>query len=462
MKRILIISRGASGTYMSSPGIRAYAMARVLANALPDAEVTLAVPNLFDRPEIPGVRVVTYGMVSTLSLISQHDIIISSGFSPHFIPFFPKKKFVADLFSQYFMEWMELTKGEAKARGVNRTLWMNENRTYLPMQLTFADFVLCANERQRDTYIGMLSALGLIDPIAYDRDNTLRGLIDVAPHGVRPDEPRHDRQVFKNVYPGVREGDTVILWNGGTVHWYDPEPFLRALHLLSQERDDIKALFLGAAYPGIAALGTGARFTSALQLAKDLGLYERSVFFEFGWVPHEEVKNYLLESNIGLCTYFDNSETRYSHRTRFLDLFWAELPIICTHGDVLAEMVQERSLGIVVPPGDVAAIAEAIRRLVDDRAFIQQCQENLRTLKPSLAWELTLEPLVRFCRGETSYAVPKGERFLSLLSRIADYMLARLGREAHAFALTDDRGFIPFVSPLVWHAAQVLHTSLRR
>jgi len=426
VNRILILSRGAVGTYMSSPGIRAYYMAQVLAKALPQAQVTLAVPNLVDQPEeIPGVRVVTYRALSALSLISQHDIIITSGYSPQFALLFPKKRFVVDLFSQYFMEWMELTKGEV--RGVKRTVSMNKNRAYLTMQLTFADFILCANERQRDTYIGMVSALGLIDPTVYDNDDTFRRWIDVAPHGVRPGEPTHDRKVLKGVYAGIRETDTVILWNGGIVSWYDPEPFLQALHVLSQERDDIKALFLGTFYPGLGtSLGYGDRFKSAFQLAKDLGLYNRSVFFEFGWVPHREVSNYLLESDIGLSTYFDNLETRYSHRTRFLDLIWAELPIICTRGDVLAEMVEERGLGVVVPEGDAAAIAGAIRRLVDDRAFHQQCRENLRAVKPNLSWEVTLEPLVRFCRDGRSFAAAKGDRFLPLLSRAGEYLAARL------------------------------------
>jgi glycosyltransferase involved in cell wall biosynthesis len=426
VKRILILSRGAVGTYMSSPGIRAYYQAQVLAKALPDAQVTLGVPNAADQPEeIPGVRVVTYRSLSALRLISQHDIIITSGFSPHFALLFRKKQFVADLFSQYFMEWMEMTKGEA--RGVKRAVWMNKNRAFLTMQLTFADFILCANERQRDTYIGMLSALGLIDPASYDRDDTLRRWIDVAPHGVRPDELTHDRRVLKDVYAGINESDTVILWNGGIVSWYDPEPFLRALHLLSRERDDIKALFLGTFYPGLGtSLGYGERFKSAFQLARKLGLYNRSVFFEFGWVPHSEVRDYLLESDIGICTYFDNLETRYSHRTRLLDLFWAEIPTICTRGDVLAEMVQEQGLGIVCPESDTAAIAEAIRRLADDKAFYQQCRDNLRALKPSLSWDVTLEPLVRFCREGNSFATAKGDRFLPLLSRAGDYMLARI------------------------------------
>lgn len=430
MKRILIISRGAVGTYMSSPGIRAYYMARVLASALPGAQVTLAIPNPTDQPEeMPGVTVTTYGTLSTLSLISQHDIIITNGFSPHYALLFPKKLFVADLFSQYFMEWMELTKAEA--RGVKRAVWMNKNRAYLTMQLTLGDFILCANERQRDTYVGMLSALGLIDPSVYDRDDSLRRQIDVAPHGVRPDQLVHERRVLKGVYAGIRETDKVLLWNGGTVSWYDPEPFLRALHLLSQERDDIKALFLGTFYPGLGtALGYGDRFKSAFQLAKDLGLHQRTVFFEFGWVPHRDVQNYLAESDIGVCTYFNNLETRYSHRTRFVDLFWAELPMICTQGDVLSEMVQERGLGVAVPEGDTAAIAEAIRRLVDDQGFYQQCRENLRAIKPELSWEVALEPLVRFCREGRSYSVSKRDRMLPLMSRIGEYLLTRFQDEA--------------------------------
>jgi glycosyltransferase involved in cell wall biosynthesis len=272
----------------------------------------------------------------------------------------------------------------------------------------------------------MLSALGLIDPMAYDKDDTLRRWIDVAPHGVRPDEISHDRPLVRGVYAGIREGDTVLLWNGGIVSWYDPEPFIRALHLLARERDDIKALFLGTFYPGLGtSLGYGKRFKSAFQLCRELGLYNRSVFFEFGWVPHSEVKQYLLESDIGICTYRDTLETRYSHRTRLLDLFWAELPVICTRGDVLAEMVEERRLGISVPEGDTAAIADAIRRLADDKVFYQQCRENLRTLNPSLSWEVTLEPLVRFCRDGKSFAAAKSDRLLPLISRTGEYLLAR-------------------------------------
>jgi glycosyltransferase involved in cell wall biosynthesis len=426
MKRILIMSRGAVGTHMSSPGIRAYYMAQVLAKNVPDAQVTLAVPNKTNKPrDLPGVRVVTYRTLSAMRLIAQNDIIITSAFMPNFLPFFKDKLFVADLFSQYFVEWMELTKSESS--GHKQEVWMDKNRAYLAMQLTLADFILCANERQRDSYIGSMSALGLIDPQSYDKDDSLRRYIDIAPHGVRAEQPEHTEKVVKGVFSGIRETDKLLIWNGGTVAWYDPTTFLHAMHEISKERDDIKALFLGTFYPDLSAfLGYGERFQSAFQLAKDLGLYQRTVFFEFGWVPHRDVQNYLIESDIGVCTYFDTLETHFSHRTRFVDLFWAELPIICTHGDILAQDVEDRQLGIVVPESDATAVANAIRRLADDTDFYEQCRQNLRAMNPCLSWDVTLQNLVRFCTEGESSAVSKADRFLPLLSRVAEYMLLRV------------------------------------
>lgn len=418
--KILILAQDPVGKFMSSQGIRAYYMAHVLGSALPDASVVLAVPNEDNLPDIDGVSVRHYERSSSGDLVAQHDIVISSRFSPRHIIQFPQKIFIADLFSQYYMEWMELSKA---AQGFRRSVWMNKVRAHVAMQLTFGDFILCANERQRDSYIGMLSALGLISPEVYDRDPSLRCYIDVAPHGVRPDELVHKNRVMKGVVPGIRETDTVIMWNGGTVAWYDPETLLRALHRLSEERDDIKAIFLGASYPGLAILGRGERFTSALVLAKELGLYDRSAFFEFGWAPHEVVADYLLESDIGVCAYFDNLETYYSHRTRFLDLFWAELPVICTKGDVLAAMVDQLSLGITIEEGDVIGMADAIRRLADDQELRSRCQENLRALKASLSWDEAFAPLVRFCRNQELCATSKVGRLLPLAARNARYIL---------------------------------------
>ena len=70
---------------------------------------------------------------------------------------------------------------------------------------------------------------------------------------------------------------------------------------------------------------------------------------------------------------------------KLLDCIWAGLPIVCTRGDVLSELVEQRGLGLTVPEGDVDAVVAALRRLLDDREFYAGCVANLRALKNQIA-----------------------------------------------------------------------------
>ncbi|MGB4861746.1 MAG: glycosyltransferase [Tepidiformaceae bacterium] len=420
--RILIICRGYLGSHMSAPGIRATAQARVLATNVPGARVTLAGTNLdFEQPDDGAYTVTRWSARNILQLVATHDIIVSSMLPPHVAGFFPWKRFVVDLFSQYAMEWMEI--GMQHYEGRHRKAWVQRTRAVLGMQLTFADFVLTCNERQRDSYVGMMISLGLISPRVYEADPTLRTYIDSAPHGIRAELPIHAEPVLRGVREGFGKDDKIIIWNGGIIQWYDPATLLEALRILG--RDDVKLLFLGATYPGIKELGKGVRFQDAKAIAARNGQLDRTVFFEEGWVSHEVAKQHVQEADISVCCYFDNLETRYSHRTRFVDLIWAELPFICTHGDVLAEEVEQNTWGIVVPEEDPAALAIAIEKLIDDREFHAECKANLAASRASLQWDQTMKPLIRFCSETGATLSPKWERIPGLIQRITTYVARR-------------------------------------
>lgn len=429
--RILILCRSKLGSHMSSPGIRATAMAEVLSRHVPGAEVTLAGPNEdFAAPIGSRYATLRWHARNVIQLVNRHDIVISSGFPPHIAPLFPRKKFVVDLFTQYAMEWMEV--GRQHYSGYKQHAWVQRTRAILGLQLTLADLVLCCNERQRDSYIGMMISLGLITPAVYDADPSLRRYIDVAPHGLRPQPPIQGKRVLRGVHPGFREDDRIIIWNGGIIQWYDPATLLEALRRLG--RDDVKLLFLGAAYPGFEELGKGVRFQDARAIAEKNGQLGRTVFFEEGWVSYEDARQYVLEADISVCSYFDNLETRYSHRTRFVDLIWAELPFICTHGDVLAEEVEQNGWGVVVPEEDPAALADAIRRLMDDPAFHARCKANLAAARESLQWGVTLKALIDFCNEPGPPVASKWDRLPGLVQRLAIYA----GRRA-VFQFMDQR-----------------------
>jgi glycosyltransferase involved in cell wall biosynthesis len=88
------------------------------------------------------------------------------------------------------------------------------------------------------------------------------------------------------------------------------------------------------------------------------------------------------------------AEARYSIRTRLFDAIGAAVPVIATEEGFAAELVAREGLGIVVPPGDVAAVADAIRRLLTDDALHATCVSNLERIRPRFAWPEVTRPLV--------------------------------------------------------------------
>ncbi|MEX0785765.1 MAG: glycosyltransferase [Dehalococcoidia bacterium] len=423
--KILVISRGVVGRDMASPGVRSYHTARVLAEQIPEAQVTLAAPNQPDIPSPhPRLRLVASGnAINSLRQMMAHDVIISRNFPPQVLAMFFQKRLALDFFTPFFIEWMELSK-RIENRG-QRNLWMASNRHYSSVQLTLADYVFCSNERQRDLWVGALAALGLVPPDVYDRDRNLSHLVGVIPYGVQGGRPEHKKQVLKGVVPGIKETDKVVIWNGLLVEWFDANTVIRAMAEVAKTRDDVKLFFLGTNHPDYVTSVEAPPVVSAMNLAKELGVYERSVFFNVGWVPYSEIGDYLAESDIGVCAANDNLEARYSFRTRFVDLFWAELPIVCSRGDVLADRVESEPLGVAVDAGDAHGFAQGILKLVEDQDFYGRCRWNMVSVKEELSWENVLRPLVEFCRSGESYAAPKHRRFLPLIRRTLAYLIEK-------------------------------------
>jgi glycosyltransferase involved in cell wall biosynthesis len=433
-KRILVLAAAAYGQRMSSPGIRAHHMARVLVERVPGARVTLAVPADTAQGDTSGApcRIVMYTKFSIIRELANHDIIIATGFPAYALFLFPWKTFVLDFFTMYLLEWMGATFDDPYYKTARRGAWLSQARKFLNIQLTFADFVLAASERQRDSHLGSMMSLGLVSPRGHAQDPSMRKLIGVAPHGIRPDPLTHTKSVLKGRYAGIKETDRLILWNGGIVSWYDPATLIRAMADICKERDDVKLVFVGSSYPGLGSLGMGNRFRDAVDLSRELGLYNQSIFFDIGWVGYEEMKNYTLEADISVCTYFQGLETNFSLRTRFLDVFWGEIPLVCTQGDVLAELVKEQRLGLTVGEADVAGVAAAIRRLLDDREYFEECKRNIHVAKRCMTWDVALDPLIRFCIEGESIAKPKRERVMPLVGRIAGHEITRRVRSLRA------------------------------
>ncbi len=396
-RRLLIITHDPVGERMAGPAIRYWHLAQALAH---EFAVTLAIPQptLLDGGE---VRLVTFKRgdeSSILPLADAADAILVSGYLLEEFPVLKtiNRPIVVDIYDPFALENLEFYSRDHMADQVHVH---NDTLRVLNTQLRTGDFFLCASEKQRDYWLGMLAANNRVNPQTFAEDKTLRRLIDVVPFGIPQTPPQHTRRVLKGVYPGIGTNDRVILWGGGIWDWFDPLTLIEALAEIVRERDDVKLFFMGTRHPNAAnpLIPQMDMQRRATKRAKELGLTGKHVFFN-DWAPYEERQNYLLEADIGASLHFDHIETRYSFRTRFLDCIWAGLPILTTQGDAIAELVERHGLGRTVPPGDVAAVKRAILELLETPGLRAEVAPRFAKVARGFAWETVAEPLARFVR----------------------------------------------------------------
>jgi glycosyltransferase involved in cell wall biosynthesis len=260
--------------------------------------------------------------------------------------------------------------------------------------LRCGDAFVCASEQQRDFWLGSLFSSGRVDADRYRSEASLRGLIDVVPFGIEPDPPRHDSPVVRDVLPGIRASDKLLLWGGGIWNWFDPLTVIRAVAAIASERDDVRLLFLGLRHPnpGVPRMEMEVR---AVELATEFGLRDRVVFFNEGWVPYHERGAYFAEADVGVSAHFDDLETRLAFRTRLLDYFWAGLPVVTTEGDALSEVVSSDRVGRTVRVADVDGWVQALAGLLDDDAERLAIRERLELTRAGFLWPKVVAPLRR-------------------------------------------------------------------
>ncbi|MGZ4664662.1 MAG: glycosyltransferase [Frankiaceae bacterium] len=393
-QRIAVATADTLKPRMAGPAIRAWQVAAALA---PEHDVQLVTTSecTLNSPDFAVRQLSTEPDVRDLE--RWCDVLFFQGNVFDDYPFLQgtAKVVIVDLYDPFQLEQLEQTREHdpETRRQIVHNATAAANR-----QCLRGDFFLCASEKQRDFWLGHLTALGRVNTVTYDSDTTLRSLIEVVPFGISHESPRRTRRALKGVVPGIDDDDKVLLWGGGIYNWFDPLTLIRAVDVICRRRTDVRLFFLGMQHPHPQVPEMRMSF-AARRLADELGLTGRHVFFNEQWVDYDDRVNYLLDADIGVSTHLDHVETTYSFRTRMLDYLWVGVPMVCTRGDVFADLVTETGLGLTVDAGDVDGLAVALTRLLDDETFAKLCRERELELAPDYAWSRVLRPLIDYCRA---------------------------------------------------------------
>ncbi|WP_369139999.1 glycosyltransferase [Modestobacter versicolor] len=304
---------------------------------------------------------------------------------------------VVDVYDPFHLEQLEQTRGLPDAE---RLTTVRDTLRALNGQLARADLVLCASSRQRALWLGQLAALGRLNPLTYDPAPDLADLVAVVPFGTAPPPPVAPgrRDALRAVVPELADDDVLLVWGGGLYPWFDAETLLTAMARLAGPLPGVKLLFLGTRHPMQPDVESPTVAGLRAQAAAN-GTLDRTVFFHEGWVPYDERHGWLAAGDVGVSTHHLHLETEFSYRTRVVDYLAAGLPVLTTDGDALADLVRATGAGVVVPPGDVDALAAAISGLAGDPAGRRELSTRASAAAGELDWDLVAAPLVAFCRA---------------------------------------------------------------
>ena len=393
-RRVLFISADPVGSSMAGAGIRYLELARVIAE---HADVVIAHTGAADET-LEGIPTVAYRPHAPHRLrhpLAQADFVVAQPQWPLINRWLrqSRARLVFDIYDPETFETLELMANE---RAAIRRIYTDLSLDRLHDALRTGHHFMCASEKQRDLWLGAMLSLRLIDPRGYQRDPSLRSVIDTVPFGLPATAPSPVPGAGpRGRLPGVDEHSELVLWNGGMWNWLDPATAVRAVARLAERRPGVRLVFMGAATRAAAAHATRA----ARAAAQELGVEGSLVHFNESWVPYEERASWLAQADCAISTHAEHLETRFAFRTRLLDCFWSGLPVVCTAGDELADRVQREDLGATAAPGDVGAVAAGLEQVLDrGRAAYAQALERVAA---EYRWPLVAHPLVAWVTGET-------------------------------------------------------------
>jgi glycosyltransferase involved in cell wall biosynthesis len=347
------------GDRMAGPGIRAWHLATELAKHVPTRLIARSESNAATAGT--ALEIVEHGSVEAREALRDASVLVGQparGFRKRR----REQRIAYDLFDPTVLELRELY---GSAPSLRQRIHLAAEWWRLAEAVMRADLLVCAAGKQRELYERLQSSDAPWIEVPFG--------IDLGETGVCE-----------------KSKDNIVIWGGGTWEWLDPIGAVDAIVRVNQAGVPARLLFLGRARPNRNLIDRR-RDDRFDQLLARGGPY---VSANEEWVPYRERLSWLRSGKIAIMLHRRTAEADYSIRTRLFDAIAAGIPVVASAGGFAAELVERESLGVVVPPEDTGAAAEAIRRLLTDDDLYTTAVKNLERIRPQFAWEVVTRPLV--------------------------------------------------------------------
>ena len=148
--------------------------------------------------------------------------------------------------------------------------------------------------------------------------------------------------------------NSVIVFVGNFFHWHDVATLLDAFARVLAKYPHARLLLVG----------DGAQRQAMMQRAADRGL-GRAVQFT-GAVPHADVPRLVAAADVAVAPYPRMTHELWLSPLKLFEYMATGAAVVASGVGQVADVLQDGSNGLLVPPGDASAMAAAVRRLIDD------------------------------------------------------------------------------------------------
>jgi glycosyltransferase involved in cell wall biosynthesis len=174
----------------------------------------------------------------------------------------------------------------------------------------------------------------------------------------------------------------IVIFVGNFYEWHDVTTLLKAFVEVLKIYPDARLILVG----------DGTNRQAMAQLATNLNIAHAVVFT--GMVAHKDVPHYIAAADIAIVPYPILKQDIWLSPLKLFEYMATGKAIIASNVGQLSEWVSDGRSALLIPPGDVSAMARAIERLIEDPALRLRLGEFAREEAVSKhSWEHYLDRL---------------------------------------------------------------------
>jgi glycosyltransferase involved in cell wall biosynthesis len=191
----------------------------------------------------------------------------------------------------------------------------------------------------------------------------------------------------RNSIPTELAQKRFVLNIGRFEHKKGQDVLLKAFQRVRREMDGLHLVIVGNQGPELGAVR---------QCVSDLGLFDHVTLWQN--IAHEEIADLMEAASV-----FVLPSRREAFPIVLLEAGAVGLPVVATNVDGVPELIREGRDGLLVPPNDCAALADAILDLLGNREKAKELAGNLRArVEEVFTWTHAAELYLSACTRKTT------------------------------------------------------------